>query len=474
MFFLKLEYSFGRGVQNLLISKAFNKGGALKHALFYIQKGVFQVALMSKMTAQVAPKVGCLCILLGANFLSYLTCASETHNLEKRQAQAISPLVVTEPPSASGVAIRASRSRSYDYVTVAKSQEIKIMTYNVENLFDTVHDEGKNDYEFLPLSHSLKSRCYGPYKRLCLRRDWSPEVLRTKIHQLARVVESSGSLPDVLGLQEVENIGVLQAFADRLGYQGVSLIEGPDQRGIDVAALYKEEKLQLLEQNAYSVSPINPKGRATRATRDVLELVFKVKQNQRLILAVYVNHWPSQGTPNSGWKRRNAARAMMQAITQLHARYASFDVHAMAIGDFNTLPEDRPHPFHSVLYAAHAPYTMEYPVGWYFRKHPQFASARKAHRKMPLGTYYYLRELRHNFLDRIFTGRRLHTGPLGLRVLIESYRIVSPDFASHVAEAKVWSQRKRFTVPLRYNGKVGTQAEGAADHFPVTVLLRLE
>ena len=29
------------------------------------------------------------------------------------------------------------------------SQTMKIMTYNVENLFDTQHDEGKNDYDIL-------------------------------------------------------------------------------------------------------------------------------------------------------------------------------------------------------------------------------------------------------------------------------------------------------------------------------------
>ena len=29
---------------------------------------------------------------------------------------------------------------------------VSLMTYNVENLFDTVHDEGKDDYAYLPLS----------------------------------------------------------------------------------------------------------------------------------------------------------------------------------------------------------------------------------------------------------------------------------------------------------------------------------
>ena len=32
------------------------------------------------------------------------------------------------------------------------SQSMKIMTYNVENLFDTQHDSLKNDKEYLPNS----------------------------------------------------------------------------------------------------------------------------------------------------------------------------------------------------------------------------------------------------------------------------------------------------------------------------------
>ena len=32
----------------------------------------------------------------------------------------------------------------------ARGERIKVMTFNVENLFDTMHDEGKNDYEYLP------------------------------------------------------------------------------------------------------------------------------------------------------------------------------------------------------------------------------------------------------------------------------------------------------------------------------------
>ena len=38
-------------------------------------------------------------------------------------------------------------------VSNAASQEMQVRCiafYNLENLFDTIHDEGKNDYEYLP------------------------------------------------------------------------------------------------------------------------------------------------------------------------------------------------------------------------------------------------------------------------------------------------------------------------------------
>ena len=37
------------------------------------------------------------------------------------------------------------------------AKTISVMSYNVENLFDTVHDQGKEDYTYLPLSLKQKS-----------------------------------------------------------------------------------------------------------------------------------------------------------------------------------------------------------------------------------------------------------------------------------------------------------------------------
>ena len=67
--------------------------------------------------------------------------------------------------------------------------------YNQENLFDTCHDEGKRDYDFLPS---------GSYR-------WDGLKYSHKLHNMARALSDMGTstLPGVgcavIGLAEVEN-----------------------------------------------------------------------------------------------------------------------------------------------------------------------------------------------------------------------------------------------------------------------------
>ncbi|MCB0393907.1 MAG: hypothetical protein KDD25_05080, partial [Bdellovibrionales bacterium] len=196
-----------------------------------------------------------------------------------------------------------------DFVTNTKSNEIKLMAYNLENLFDTEHDvvngQDKNDYFYLPANHPLKDKC-GSDKR-CKEFDWNDSKLTLKIDRLAKVIESQGDLPDVIGFEEIENAKVLGKLADRLGYskQNLVITQGPDERGIEVAVLYKTDKLTFVESKEHGVDPGND-----RPTRDVLEVVFDINLKPGERLAVYVNHWPSQGTPMSGWKRSSAAMTL--------------------------------------------------------------------------------------------------------------------------------------------------------------------
>ena len=104
--------------------------------------------------------------------------------------------------------------------------------YNQENLFDTCHDEGKRDYDFLPT---------GSYK-------WNAMKYNHKLNNMSRALADMGTdvLPNIgcaiIGLAEVENSKALddliaQPALSARNYQYVH-IEGPDRRGIDCALLY--------------------------------------------------------------------------------------------------------------------------------------------------------------------------------------------------------------------------------------------
>lgn len=81
-------------------------------------------------------------------------------------------------------------------VAVAQNTERKLYSiafYNLENLFDTIHDAGKNDHDFLP---------DGSYQ-------WTAKKYESKLHNLSMVLGSlSRNLvpegPAVIGVAEVE------------------------------------------------------------------------------------------------------------------------------------------------------------------------------------------------------------------------------------------------------------------------------
>lgn len=112
--------------------------------------------------------------------------------------------------------------------------------YNLENLFDTCHDEGKKDYDFLP---------DGSYR-------WNGLKYDHKLRNLSRVLSEMGTdvLPAsvgcaVIGVSEVENSKCLDALVAQpaLAARGYKYchVEGPDRRGIDCALLYQPSLFEV-------------------------------------------------------------------------------------------------------------------------------------------------------------------------------------------------------------------------------------
>ena len=157
--------------------------------------------------------------------------------------------------------------------------------YNLENLFDTLHDEGHNDYEYLPDG----------------KNKWSGLKYKHKLRNMARVLAELGTdkLPMVgcaaIGVSEVENDGCLADLCEQepLKKRNMQhlLIEGPDHRGVDCGLLYNPALFSV--RNVKLVPYIYDKPEdARRATRGFFVVSGTLADEH---VTIIVNHLPSRG-----------------------------------------------------------------------------------------------------------------------------------------------------------------------------------
>ena len=199
----------------------------------------------------------------------------------------------------------------------------RVLSYNVENLFDTIADGSHQDEEFLPQSE--KQYNTGKY--------------RHKIGNLAKVIRSVGGwkAPELVGLIEVENRGVLIDLARheslKKGQYRIAHFDSPDPRGIDVGLLYDSTMFELIQ---LSRIPITEKG---MRTRDIL--FVSLKTNSSDTIHVFVNHWSSRrgGKEKSSYKREIAAKVLKSYTDSLYEH--SPDVNMIIMGDLNDSPQDK-------------------------------------------------------------------------------------------------------------------------------------
>jgi len=159
--------------------------------------------------------------------------------------------------------------------------------YNLENLFDTCHDEGHNDYEYLPEG----------------RNKWSGMKYTNKLRNMARVLAEMGTdrLPMVgcaaIGVSEVENAKCLTDLCDQEPLKARNFqfchIEGPDQRGVDCGLLYNPALFSVrdvkLVPYIYDKQEDIDRGRATRG----FLVVSGTLADEHV--TIIVNHLPSRG-----------------------------------------------------------------------------------------------------------------------------------------------------------------------------------
>lgn len=202
-------------------------------------------------------------------------------------------------------------------LTSVHGQRFRVATWNIENAFDTVHDEGKDDLEFLP--HAERRWHSGRYWR----------KLRGITQTLAAM-----ELPALVGFQEVENDTVLRDLTRRTAlwsarYKYV-ITDSPDERGVDVALLYNPKVFSLLSWHTVRI-PSQEHG--LRPTRDILVANGMVGKDT---LHVCVVHLPSRRNNDAATRQNRtlAVHTLCNIMDSLKGRKV------MIMGDFNAEPGD--------------------------------------------------------------------------------------------------------------------------------------
>ena len=200
---------------------------------------------------------------------------------------------------------------------------VRVVFYNVENLFDFKKDTLAKDNEFLP---------EGLYH-------WTPGKFFNKLQSISKVILSTGGWepPEIIGLAEVENQTVMHLLATRsplapFNYQVVHY-ESPDVRGIDVALLFRPDKFRLLYSAPLSVKLTSE---PLFSTRDILYVKGIVLNKDTLHL--FVNHWPSKlgGEKMSTPHRMAAARRLKKSVDSILIINSA--AHILVMGDLNDVP----------------------------------------------------------------------------------------------------------------------------------------
>lgn len=223
--------------------------------------------------------------------------------------------------------------------------------YNLENLFDTVHDYGKRDYEYLP-DGTMK---------------WGKMKYEAKLHNMAKVLsllctDKLRQGPAVIGVSEVENRHVLEDLLKQpaLSGRGLEIVhhEGPDRRGVDCAFLYNPRLFELegsmlvpyyyLDRNRPDEELLGfttdadgrvraregLMGDTTYITRGFLVMTGRLAGEKMHFI---VNHWPSRAAGSEARERAgHQVRLLKDALMRQDPQ-----AKVIIMGDMNDDPDNK-------------------------------------------------------------------------------------------------------------------------------------
>ncbi len=190
-------------------------------------------------------------------------------------------------------------------LSLAGGIEVKIASYNVENLFDMVYD-GNEYEEYIPNGDA----------------GWTQVIYRAKLRNTAKVIRDINA--DIIGLQEIESETALKELKAELNRQGLYYryyLFARNKNSTVSPALLSRYPIQSGWRH-----PISHNGKM----RDILEAKLDINGQS---LRVFVNHWKSKSGPES--RRIQSAKRLIHRLGELPENEPF-----VLLGDFNSDVEE--------------------------------------------------------------------------------------------------------------------------------------
>jgi hypothetical protein len=234
--------------------------------------------------------------------------------------------IVTEPGSGAA----ASGNVSATPVPVPALNELTIATFNMERFFDTVDDPGTSDVAL------------------------TPTAFANRLNKASLAIRNVLNTPDVIGVEEMENLTTLQALADKVNNDAVAasqpnpnyqafLVEGNDVGGIDVGLLVKASINVISVQQVGKDTTFVQPGGSSALLNDRPPLVMTATASQpgsdtSLPFTMVVNHLRSLlsiDDPVDGPRVRAKRQAQAEFLANLLQSHQAAGENVISVCDCN-------------------------------------------------------------------------------------------------------------------------------------------
>ncbi len=324
-------------------------------------------------------------------------------------------------------------------VSLLGGVEVKIASYNVENLFDM--ERSGNEYEeYIPNGDA----------------GWTETIYRAKLHNTAKVIRDINA--DVIGLQEIESERALKDLKAQLNRQGLYYryyLFARNKNSTVNTALLSRYPIQSGWRH-----PISRNGKM----RDILEAKLDINGQS---LRVFVNHWKSKSGPES--RRIESAKRLTYRLNELPENEPF-----VLLGDFNSdyqenlvfLKSRKHNDTEGVTGINHILRTIDEegnPITYATLTSPYLYNLWYDLPPEKRWSHHY--KGKKEALDNMIISPALNDGK-GIEYVKGSFSRFDPDYLFYKGKVYRWQQSRKH--PKRHLG------EGYSDHLPIMATFRLE